>query len=110
MGRIQVELSFEGWDADVRRGEWFPEIWDCSNDTQLPIDISNTLYAALSRHLCGDEPLNEIPADLMIHFDENRDMVHVAFQFGDEPVNIELTHEQQREIFDHFENRVMAHD
>ena len=87
------------------------------------------LNAALLRHtLCGDEVFDDEPADLYIEFQaegyedsgstydpetayppewcDERTLIKVRFEFGDDPVNVELSEYEQQQIFNHFEHEV----
>lgn len=128
---VQIELVFNGYNPDPNVvGRFYRDIFNLSQDKAVPADLADVLDKALLReHLCGDETFHDEPADLFIKFNsqgyydpgcvsgpidrcyppeggDDRTMIEVRFEFGDEPVPITLTREEQTAIFDHFQDVV----
>lgn len=114
-------------------GHWYRSFTDITNNKDLPPNICSMLEVALIRGpLCGDEQFEDEPADLFIRFnsngyfdpgstynpetayppefDDERTMLEVIFQFGDDPVTVELSRGEQQKIFNHFENEVEQYE
>ena len=131
---LQVELIVNNLVPDWRAvGAFYRDVRDASNDKQLPPDIANMLNAALLRDaLCGDEQFFEEPADLFIEFrsqgyydpgstynpetayppegEDERTLIKVRFEFGDDPKEIELSEYEQQQIFNYFEDEVNEYE
>ena len=131
---IQIELSFDGWYANATVGRWYLDIQDLTNEQQLPEEIANLIHSALIRqYLTGDEIFDEIPADIFITFRasgyydpgytsgppdqcyppdscDDRELVEIYLEYGDDSVRINFTAEEQQQLFAHFENAVNEYE
>ena len=127
---MQIELVVNGFVPNPNVvGKFFREIIILADDSTMGEKLSDMLDAALRRgYLCGDERLDEEPADLFITFrsqgyddpgstynpetayppegDDERTLVDVRFEFGDDAVRIDLTDDEKRQIFEYFETQI----
>lgn len=124
---IQIELVLNGYMPNPRIvGEFYRDIDDITRDKSLPPGISRTIDKILLREiLCGDEVLNDVPADIFIVFravgyydsgctygppencyppegDEERTMFKVRFEYGEDSKELTLTQEEMVEIFEEY--------
>jgi len=131
---LQIELAVNNFIPDSRAvGAFYRDIVDLSSDKQLPPDIANMLNAGLLRSvLCGDERFEDEPADLFIEFQcdgysdagstydpetayppegaEDRTLIKVRFEFGDDAHEVWLSEYEQQQIFNYFENEVNEYE
>lgn len=127
---IPVELSFDGWYADMNVGRWYLDIQDLTNEQQLPEEIANIIHTRLIRdYLTGDEIFDEVPAELFITFRssgyydpgytsgppdqcyppdgcDDRELVEIYLEYGDDRVRIGFTDEEQQQIFNYYQDVV----
>lgn len=127
---LQVECIIEGFSPNMSRGEWELDVWNLSQDQQLPREVSDVVETAIYRELlCGDERFDETPLDIFIRFnsrgyydpgctygppencyppegDDERTLIEVRMEYGDDSTNVPLTGEEQQAIFDGLQNIV----
>ena len=121
---LQVECVIEGFSPNMRTGEWDFDVWNLSQDKQLPREVCDIAETALYRELlCGDETFDETPLDIFIRFnskgyydpgctygppencyppegDDERTLLEVRMDYGDDSIDVPLTGEEQQAIFD----------